>query len=197
MQTDDTPQILTVCTGNVCRSPYMERVLRQVVDSAWGHGTVRVESAGTGALVGASMDQGSESLLRASGVDTAGFVARQIERDHVAASDLVLTATRAHRGPVAQLHPKALRYTFAVADFVDLADSIPDEQLPRTDDAGAWLREITQLVAGRRGLTAPRDAADVDIVDPHRRDESVFRQMADQLDALRPGLERALGARSP
>ena len=190
---DDRPRILTVCTGNVCRSPYMERVLRQIVDRAWGPGAVVVESAGTGALVGQPMDRGSESILRAAGVDADGFVARQIERDHVAASDLVLTATRTHRGPVAQLHPRALRYTFAIGDFVDLANSIPDDALPATDDAGEWIRGITQLVAGRRGLVSPRHATEIDVVDPFRRDQSVFEEMAARLDSLRPSLTRALG----
>lgn len=95
---------------------------------------------------------------------------------------------------MATLHPRALRYTFAVGDFVDLVDSIPDEDLPRTDEAGVWLSEIVQQVARRRGMVAPREAEEVDIVDPFRRDGSAYRRMSEQLDILGPGLARALGA---
>lgn len=197
MLTEQTPLILSVCTGNVCRSPFMERMVRGIVEQAWGPGAVASASAGTGALVGAPMDPGSVAVLRAAGGDDSGFEARQLAKDHVAEAGLVLTAARAHRGPVVQLHPKALRYTFAVADFVDLADSIPDDRLPRTDDAGTWLREMVALVSARRGLVAQRDAAEADIVDPFRRDEARFREMASQLETLRPGLARALGAGRP
>ena len=187
------PRILVVCTGNVCRSPYMERVTQQIVDEAWDPGSVEVHSAGTAALAGRGMDPGTEEILRCAGVRTEGFKARQLVKDHVASSALVLTATRAHRGPVASLHPRALRYTFALGDFVHLASSLPDEKMPRTDDPAKWLSEITQGVAQRRGLVSPRDPVEVDVTDPFRRGPEVFAQMSREVDVLRPGLERALG----
>ena len=171
----------------------MERVTQHVVDQAWGSGAIEAHSAGTGALVGRSMDPGTEALLRAAEVSTEGFTARQIARELVSSPALVPTATRAHRGPVSSLHPRALRYTFALGDFVHLASGISDAEMPRTNDPGEWLTQITQLVAQRRGLVAPLDAAEVDVVDPVRRGPAVFEQMSHQLDAMRPGLERALG----
>ena len=187
------PRILVVCTGNVCRSPYMERVTQQIVDEAWDPGSVEVHSAGTAALVGRGMDPGTEDILRRAGVRTEGFEARQISKDYVATAALVLTATRVHRGPVAALHPRALRYTFALGDFVHLASNIPGDELPTSDDPHDWLKEITQRVAQRRGFVPPRDTAEVDVVDPFRRGPEVFAQMGRELDALRPGLTRALG----
>ncbi|WP_446740540.1 arsenate reductase/protein-tyrosine-phosphatase family protein [Ornithinimicrobium sp. CNJ-824] len=47
----DTGRILVVCTGNVCRSPLVERLLQQGLDERWGPGAFEVRSAGTGALV--------------------------------------------------------------------------------------------------------------------------------------------------
>ena len=47
--------ILVVCTGNVCRSPYIERRLRHELA---GTG-IEVTSAGTRALVGHDMDAGT------------------------------------------------------------------------------------------------------------------------------------------
>ncbi len=41
-------KILTVCTGNICRSPLAEGLLRKVLRGL----PVEVSSAGTGALVG-------------------------------------------------------------------------------------------------------------------------------------------------
>ena len=39
-------RILTVCTGNVCRSPYLERALQTELDRSWGPGEVEVSHDG-------------------------------------------------------------------------------------------------------------------------------------------------------
>ncbi|WP_446668297.1 arsenate reductase/protein-tyrosine-phosphatase family protein, partial [Klebsiella pneumoniae] len=43
--------ILIVCTGNICRSPIAERILRSLLPEK------RIDSAGTGALVDHPADQ--------------------------------------------------------------------------------------------------------------------------------------------
>ena len=47
-----TFSVLTVCTGNICRSPLAELILAASLSDI---PDVRVESAGTGALVGHGM----------------------------------------------------------------------------------------------------------------------------------------------
>ena len=51
--------ILTVCTGNICRSPAVERLLTRKLGP-----TVSVSSAGTHALVGHPIAEPMASLLR-------------------------------------------------------------------------------------------------------------------------------------
>jgi len=69
----DYIRILTVCTGNICRSPAAERLL------AAGLGdTAQVTSAGTGALPGYPMDAAMVPLVEAAGASTDGFAARQL-----------------------------------------------------------------------------------------------------------------------
>ncbi len=188
-------QILTVCTGNICRSPLLERVLQGMVDERWGAGTVPVRSAGTMAMVGHPMDEQSAERLAGFGGSADGFVSRQLTRDLVAAADLVLTATREHRAAVVKTYPKALRYTFTVGDFADLAEHLPAEDLPDTDDSAQWVREVTAALAAQRGLRPPREAAAVDIVDPYMRSAATYQLMSDQVAALLPHLSRALTGR--
>ncbi|KGN34564.1 protein tyrosine phosphatase [Knoellia sinensis KCTC 19936] len=186
-------RILVVCTGNVCRSPFLERRLQNSLDSIWGQNGMSVASAGTGALVAAPIDPLSASLLERLGVASSDFVARQLTTSMVADSQLVLTATRAHRGLVARLHPRSMRYTFAVADFADLVDHIPDDQMPTVTEPGEWLGQIASLAAQRRGLHPPMAADEADIVDPYRRGPEVFQAMAAQIERWMPSLRRALG----
>src|ERR1035437_4630017 len=104
----DDARILIVCTGNICRSPFIERLLQHELDerrSVSERGIV-VRSAGTAALVGSSMDAQSAAQLVAHGGDASGFRARDLTPALVAESDLVLTATRAHRGKVALMSPE-------------------------------------------------------------------------------------------
>ena len=101
-----------VCTGNICRSPFIERLLRVSVP-----GSSVVTSAGTEALVGEPMDPAVAELVRRQGGDAEGFAARQVTAEMVGEVDLVLTATRAHRAAVAFMQPKALRYGFTLGDF--------------------------------------------------------------------------------
>jgi protein-tyrosine phosphatase len=187
-------RILTVCTGNVCRSPFLERALQAELDRSWGEGAVEVRSAGTGALAGEPMEANARARLEENGYAADGFVARQLTPDLVAGSDLVLTATRAHRGTVAQLHPRALRYVFAFREFADLVAGIGSDRVAQpTDDAQEHVARVVALAAGERGLRPPMPDEEANIVDPYRRPPEVFDRMTRQIMGSLPAVVRALG----
>src|SRR6476469_6254579 len=138
-------RILTVCTGNVCRSPYLERALQTELDRSWGPGEVEVTSGGTGALAGDPVDEGSRVIMDRLGYPAEGFVARTLLPEHVESADLVLTATRAHRGKVATLHPRALRYVFAFREFADLLGGVDPAAVGRP--SGSAREHVARVVA--------------------------------------------------
>ena len=185
-----TGSVLVVCTGNVCRSPYLERRLRHELA---GTG-IAVESAGTKALAGLEMDDGTRERLDAAGIDASGFRARQLTADRVSRADLVLAAAREHRTAVAQLHPAALRRVFTVSDFADLVDGLtvvdPDAD-PLADVDASWVRQVAAAAARRRGSIVARQSG-VDITDPIGGPPSAFGQMAQEVDAALVPIVRAL-----
>ena len=187
-------RILTVCTGNICRSPFIERALQSELDREWGPGTVLVRSAGTGAMVDEPMNPPALRALQAAGYAADGFLARALTAELIAEADLVLTATRRHRGLVAQLHPKALRYTFTLRDFADLVPDIPRESYA-AQDARVHVRGLVEQAVERRGMRPPLSEEEADVVDPYRRDESAFAQMSAQIMAALPPVTSALGPR--
>jgi protein-tyrosine phosphatase len=94
-----------VCTGNICRSPMGEVVLRAKLAEA-GIDGVEVTSSGTGGWhVGDPMDPRAAAALRRRGYDGSAHRARQFER----AGDLTLAMDSGHvaelkrRGTTAQL----------------------------------------------------------------------------------------------
>jgi len=107
---------MTVCTGNVARSPAAERLLTAL---AWPD--VVVSSAGTAAVVGAPIIPPMAGLLAADGAPTAGFQARQLTADLIKQADLVLAMTPEHRAAVVNLCPTAIKYTFTLLEFARIA----------------------------------------------------------------------------
>jgi protein-tyrosine phosphatase len=65
----DDGRILIVCTGNICRSPFIERLLQRQLDERrpGSDRGILVHSAGTGALTGSAMDERAAALLVAYG----------------------------------------------------------------------------------------------------------------------------------
>lgn len=184
------PRILVVCTGNVCRSPLIERLLRPALRQAFGPGAVAVESAGTGALVDAPMDEQAAGVLRDLGGDPTGFVARHLTEPMVARATLVLTATRAHRAAVVRLHPRALRYTFTVRELAALVELVDAASLP--EEPGPRLTRLTELAREQRGRLARRDPEDLDVTDPYRQPDHVYAQMREQVEPAVAALLQAL-----
>ncbi len=189
-------KILTVCTGNICRSPFMERALQSELDRSWGPGKVVVTSAGTGALVGYAMEDQARSGLETAGYSAEGFLARDLAAALIEEADLVLTATRRHRASVATLHPRALRYVFTFREFADLVSEIDPSALASDErgEAADHVRRVVQLAASQRGVRQPLSDGEADIVDPYRQESAVFEQMTSQIMASLPAISRALGA---
>lgn len=168
-------RILVVCTGNVCRSPYIHLRLGHALADLG----VEVASAGTGALVGRPVDPGSRALLDAAGVESDDFRARQLTAPIVREADLVLTAARAHRREVVQEVPSALRRTFTLKDFADLIEGLGAADVAQADGESLVARLADAAVA-RRHLVHARSDEDADIVDPFRRGPDVFAEMERQ-----------------
>jgi len=179
-----TFRILTVCTGNICRSPLAEQLLRQglagVVD-------VTVASAGTGALVGGTMPDEAQAIAARLGVaDAADHRGRQVRAADLAEADLVLAMARDHRRAIVELSPAATRRTFTVRELARIAAEITDEEL-REELAGSAsaddaLRALVALASSFRGVVAPPEApTDLDVVDPYRRSADVYEESAAQL----------------
>lgn len=168
-------RVLVVCTGNVCRSPYIHLRLASELE---GLG-IEVTSAGTRAVAGWPVDPGSVALLDAAGIDSMAFRARQLTVDMVEDADLVLTATRAHRRSVVQEAPLGLRKTFALVDFADLVAELQPDDIEHVRGRSHVAR-VAAAAADRHHLVHARTDEDADIVDPFRRSPDVFVEMERQ-----------------
>lgn len=190
-----TPTILTVCTGNICRSPLGEVLLRARLSDL----DVTVHSAGTHALVGRGMpEQARELALRhgAAESDAAGHKARLLTEHLVQEADLVLAMTGDHSTFALELAPSRLRATFPVRVFERLAATLSDEQLRAAADAAGTdprrrLSAVVAAVSAQRSLV-PRLTEDADVVDPYRQSQRVYDESAAQLVPALDEVERVV-----
>lgn len=185
MPSDDFA-ILTVCTGNVCRSPLAERMLRARLDGA----PVTVASAGIGALVGMGIDGPSALALTELGVDAAGHRARQLDPAMIGQADLILTAATAHRSAVVRTVPLAFRRSFTLREFARLGAGLGALEGPVTRDA---LVGRVRAVAAQRGLVDPPAEGADQIGDPFGAGLEQARRTAGEVAAAVDGVLAALG----
>ncbi len=90
-----TYNILFVCTGNTCRSPLAEVVARHALQRrGWNH--VRVDSAGTSAVWGASASEGSLHAAELSGLDLSGHRSQPLTYELIESADIILGMTAGH-----------------------------------------------------------------------------------------------------
>ncbi len=170
-------RVLTVCIGNVCRPPLMERLLRDRLPA-----DMTVESAGVMAMAGHPMEPNALAELVRFGGAADDFVARQLTERIVAGADLVLTATAAVKARVLGEAPGALRRTFTLLEFAHLIDQAPAD-LATAQDVVAWAGANRSRAAGK----------DVDIVDPMGGPPEVHREAADLIDRATAGIAAAFG----
>ncbi|GAA3930368.1 low molecular weight phosphatase family protein [Microbacterium soli] len=189
---DLRPNILTVCTGNICRSPLAETVLATRIADL----DVRVHSAGTQALVGHAMPPEARELAERNGVAPAGAAAhraRLLTESLMHAADLVLTMTAQHTTAAVQLAPRRMHRTFTVREFARLAATLDDGVLRSVargaGTARARFNALVQAVSDQRGV-APRAVENEDVVDPYRQSAAVYELSASQIIPALDQVER-------
>ena len=93
--------ILVVCTGNICRSPIAERLLRQHLP------TKMIDSAGVGALIGNAADDTAKMISEKNGLSLDGHSGQQFTASLARKYDLILAMEKEHIEQISKIAPEA------------------------------------------------------------------------------------------
>ena len=140
-------RVLFVCTGNICRSPTAEGVLREL--SRQQGVALHVESCGTHDYhVGEPPDERAQHHARKRGYDLSAQRARHVSREDFERFDLIVAMDRGHLRLLKQLCPSHLHGK--LRSFLENAD-VPD---PYYGGSEGFERVLDLVEEACRGLLA-------------------------------------------
>lgn len=185
-------RVLAICSGNVCRSPFVELLLGRELSS---RPDFVVESAGTIASPGQRMTVEmceAAALFGITAESAAQHEARRLSEGTVARADLILGLTREHRAAAVSLDPGAVRRAFTLNEFARLVD------VGAASDAGARSPgELVARAASGRGPGAQWAQNDDDIADPIGQPWEVYQRVSAEIARAVETVRGALMRTSP
>lgn len=111
--------ILVVCTGNICRSPIGERLLRQALPGK------KIDSAGVGALVDHAADGSAIAVAEKHDLSLEGHKGQQFTGTLGRQYDLILVMEKHHIEQVTKIAPEARGKTMLFGHWLN-SKEIPD-----------------------------------------------------------------------
>jgi protein-tyrosine phosphatase len=111
----DAPLVLFVCTGNICRSPMAEALLRAQLppESPW-----KAASAGIYADRGDPASTGAVEALAEMGIELQAHRSQPLTAALVRQARVIVALTRAHRDDILARFPEANQKVFLLALFL-------------------------------------------------------------------------------
>ncbi len=136
-------KILFVCTGNTCRSPMAEGLLKKLISK--NNMIAEVASAGIFANDGVSVSDKAVVACAEKGVNISEYISKGISKKLLMEVDLVLTMTRAHKQVLLQKVPEISDKIYTLKEYNGRTQSL-DVQDPFGQNLESYRRCADELL---------------------------------------------------
>lgn len=118
--------ILFVCSGNFCRSPMAEAILKGFLRQDGKECHYRIHSAGTWTRDGLSASPLAIRAMQELGLDISAHRSRHLTSQDVAGADLIIVMTRDHKEALSAEFPEAREKLCLLSELADQRYDIAD-----------------------------------------------------------------------
>ena len=138
--------VLFVCTGNTCRSPMAEALLR---DAALKRRLdITAVSAGTSAPEGGPISKNARKVLKSRGLSPEEYRSKSVSKQLIDGADLVLTMTASHRDAVSAQFPENKDRIYTLGEYAGDFSDVPDPFGQDLEVYKRCLNDLEQKIAG-------------------------------------------------
>ncbi|MBB6638057.1 low molecular weight protein arginine phosphatase [Cohnella thailandensis] len=186
-------RVLIVCTGNTCRSPMAEAMLRSLTEERGLD--VEVRSAGVSTVDGLPVSPNAAETLRKRGVKKPSG-STSLTGEGTKWADLILTMTAGHKRAVLEKYPEAEVKTFTLKEFALKDDPVMDDL---AEAERLFAEYQTRRALGKelpqedreRLAELQRRLPSFDIADPYGGPLEVYERCAEEImDALKRSVDK-------
>ncbi|BBI36238.1 low molecular weight protein arginine phosphatase [Cohnella abietis] len=179
-------RVLIVCTGNTCRSPMAEAMLKDLAERSGK--PIEIRSAGVATANGLPISSHAAVTLRKRNLALPG-ASTMLSADEVVWANLILTMTAGHKRAILQRFPEALSKTFTLKEYALRGDPVMDDVAEAEQLYSEWqvrqaLGQNLSTEQRARLFELQRNIPDFDIADPFGGPLTLYEQCADEIEDI-------------